>query len=447
MSGLVLVVAWAACRASAAPAPAALPVASAASSSAPLTAPEYVRLALLASPDVRAAEESLRAAEDAFNGQVAEMVLPTLAYSATKYPYGDDPSLGYQFHGLQVDGRNVQSNTTLNWNVFNGFQDWTNVRVKKEARESARHAFDAARQAAAWTALQAFYALSAQQRLRDVAREDLRAQEEQYRQTKGLYKDGLKSLADLFKSETEWHESQIRLVQSEAGLKGSLQPFNELISRPPWEERAIDASLTPGATDLPSIEEDAALLPERRPEILGALRDERGAEFSERLALLGLLPTVALNATWNHTDSYDGVSSSSLGIPNPNRYLGITLSLPLSFNGFTQAYAYAAARAARRQARDKVDSLVRSARNDLYAAWIGLESAASVYQLAAREVEIAEQGLAIVEAQYRQGTADALRMAQARADLLTARQQVETAVQSINVDRAGYRRAAGVPLW
>jgi outer membrane protein len=444
MRACFLVVVLAAGRALCAPTP---EIAEARPSTSALDASDYLRRVLAASPDVKSAEEALRAAEDNFNGQVAEMVLPTLSYSALKYPYGDDPNLDYAFHGLRLNGSNIETNTTLGWNLFNGFQDWTNMRIKQEARESARHAFDGARQTAAWTALQAFYALSAQARLRDVAREDLRAQVDQYQETQGLYKDGLKSLADLYKSETEWHESQIRLVQAEAAYKGALQPFNELINRPPWEERALDASLESGATDLPTLEDDAAQLAQRRPEILGARRDEQGAEYSERLALLGLLPTLNVGAFWNREDSYAGVPSGTLGIPNPNRYLAVTASLPVSFNGFSQGYAYAAARAARRQARDKVDAAVRQAREDLYAAWIALESAGKVYALAVREVEIAEEGLKIVEAQYRQGSADALRMAQARTDLLTARQQRENAVQNINVGRAQYRRAAGIHLW
>src|SRR5436853_433129 len=85
------------------------------------------------------------------------------------------------------------------------------VRAAAAARDAAARALDAARQDRSFAALQAFYALGARARLRDVAREDLRAQEEQYKQTQGLYRDGLKGLADLYKSETEWHASEIRL--------------------------------------------------------------------------------------------------------------------------------------------------------------------------------------------------------------------------------------------
>ncbi|HEX4046453.1 MAG TPA: TolC family protein, partial [Elusimicrobiota bacterium] len=90
---------------------------------------------------------------------------------------------------------------------------------------------------------------------------------------------------------------------------------------------------------------------------------------------------------------------------------------------------------------------LRSARDELYAAWVNLERATITYGLDVRLEEIAQSGLEIVEAQYRQGTADALRMADARSDLLNARVQRTTALQDIFVNRAAYRRAAGVPLW
>ena len=121
-----------------------------------------------------------------------------------------------------------------------------------------------------FAALQAFFALDARARLRDVAREDLRAQEEQYQQTQGLYRDGLKGLADLYKSETEWHASEIRLVASLANYKSAQQPFNSLLGLSPWTAAELSTELEPGATDLPLIEEDAARLSERRPEIARA---------------------------------------------------------------------------------------------------------------------------------------------------------------------------------
>jgi outer membrane protein TolC len=376
------------------------------------------------------------------------MLLPTLAFTGQIYPYGDDPSLGYAHHSWQWKRSDMTSNTTANWNLFNGFQDWLKTRVAAEARDSAARSLDAARQDRSFAALQAFYALDARARLFDVAREDLRAQEEQYKQTQGLYRDGMKSLADLYKSETEWHASEIRRVSAQDDYKAAQQPFNSLLSRAPWESASISAELTPGATDLPLIEDDAARLSTRRPEIVRALSDEAKAKAAEKQALVGLFPSFALNATWNRQDTAtDGIPSSTLGIVSPNRQVGLALSLPFGYNGATQGFNYAGARAARRGAKAAADLALRSARDELYAAWINLERATITYGLTVRLEEIAQSGLEIVEAQYRQGGADALRMAQARSDLLTARVQKATALQDIFVNRAAYRRAAGVPLW
>ncbi len=415
---------------------------------APLTSAQYVKGALAASPEVRLADENWRAADDAYKSALAAMLLPTLSFTGQDYPYGDDPSLGYIHHTWQWKRSDMTSNTTANWNLFNGFQDWLKTRVASEARDSAARSLDAARQDRAFAALQAFYALDARARLVDVAREDLRAQEDQYRETQGLYRDGLKSLADLYKSETEWHASEIRLVSALDDYKAAQEPFNSLIDRAPWDSVSISAELTPGATDLPRIEGDAARLSTRRPEIVRALSDEEKAKAAEKQALVGLFPSFALNATWNRQDTAtDGIPSSTLGIVSPNRQVGLTLSLPFGYNGATQGFNYAGARAERRRAKAAADAALRSARDELYAAWIGLERATITYGLDVRLEEIAQSGLEIVEAQYRQGTADALHMADARTDLLTARVQKATALQDIFVNRAAYRRAAGVPLW
>jgi outer membrane protein len=417
-------------------------------SASSLTAAEYVKAVLAVSPEVRQAEESWRGADDAYKAQLAAMLLPTVSFTGQDYPYGDDPSLAYAHHSWQWKRSDMTSNTSVNWNLFNGFQDWLKTRIAAEARDSAARSLDAARQDRAYAALQAFYAVDAAARLRDVAREDLRAQEDQYRETQGLYRDGMKSLADLYKSETEWHASEIRLYSAQDDYKAAQQPFNSLLDRAPWETAEVSAALEPGTTDLPRIDDDDAKLSSRRPEIVRALSDAAKAASAEKQSLAGLFPTLSLNATWNRqATASDGLPSSSLGIPSPNRQIGLALSLPFGYNGATQGFNYAAARAARRGAKAAADLALRSARDELYAAWVNLERATVTYGLSVRLEEIAQSGLEIVEAQYRQGTADALRMAQARSDLLTARVQKATALQNIFVYRAAYRRAAGVPLW
>ena len=422
-----------------------LALAAAPVAAAEMTAVQYVQATLAGSPEVRAAEEAWRTADDSYKAQVAAMLLPTLSFTAQDYPYGDDPSLDYTHHAWRLRRSDVTTNTTANWNLFNGFQDWLKARLAREARDTAARVLEAARHDRAYAALQTFYALCARARLRDVAREDLLSQEEQYKQTQTLYRDGVKGLGDLYKSETEWHASEIRLASAEDDYKAAQQPFNSLLGRAPWDAASVVAELTPGATDLPRLEDDAAALPKLRPEIAAALSDAAKAKTAEEQALVGLFPSLALNATWNQQDLASvGVPSSSLGIVSPNRQVGLTLSLPFGFNGATQGFNYAGARAERRRAKAAADLALRAARDELYAAWVNLERATIVWGLSVRQEDIASRSLAVVDAAYRQGTADALRMAQARSDLLSARVQTATALQDIFVNRAAYRRAAGV---
>jgi outer membrane protein TolC len=408
--------------------------------SAPLTARRYVAAVLAASPEIAQAEESWRAARDAYRSREAATFLPTLSFTAQDYPYGDDPTYSYAFHGARLRRSDATFTTSAGWNLFHGFQDWLKTLSAGDAAESASRSLDAARQDRAYAALQTFYQLESRERLVEVARQDLDAQKTQYEQTRDLYKQGLKSQSDLYKSENDWRASEIRMASAQADYKGSLQPFNELLNRPPWEEHALSDDLTPGATDLPPLEEDAARLPERRPEIASALLDARTARRARRQALLAALPTLSVDAAWNRTDA-PGSSPTSHG------QIGLALSLPFGFNGVSQVYDYAAARARARRAQAAADLSLRSARNDLYAAWVGLQRAILVYDLAERQEQIAARGLDIVAAQYQQGATDALRMTQARSDLLSARVQKATALQDIFVNRAAYRRAAGEPLW
>lgn len=411
-------------------------------SAAGLTASEYVRLALAASPELAQAREAFVSADDSLKASFAGAFLPSASFSWTDSLYGDDPARG-AFHGLRLR-RNDQTTTTgASWNLFNGFQDYLRVRVSAESRDSAEVSLRATRESRALAAVQAYFRLVTQKRLVEVAHADLTAQEEQFHRTESLYRSGLKGLSDVYKSETEWRSSQVRMISAESSYKTTLEPFNSLIGRAPWTEPDLDADLALGATDLPRLEEDAARLSERLPELTVELKAVEKARLAEKQAWLSALPSLSANASWTKADA----EGRGLWTGRASQQVGLALSLPLGFNGVKQAYDVGAARSARRSAQAAADRTLREARDSLYSAWVALEAATKTYALAVRQEEIAARGLEIVETQYNQGSTDALRMAQARSDLLSARVQSATALQDIHLQRAAYRRAAGVPVW
>lgn len=408
----------------------------------------YTQMAIEISPEVRSAREGYNTADAAYKAQFSAMTLPTLSFTGSAYPYGYNPANSYRFQTWRLNRSDMSFNTTLNMNLFNSFQDLQRVRSAARARETSERSLRAASQDRAFQAIADFYQLNAKAQLLEVARANLQAQNDQYKQALDLYRNGMLSQADVLKSETDWRSSQLRLVAAEADRKRALADFNILIDRPGLEPALLSVELAPGATDLPRVEGDLAKAVLRRPEVLRARSELERANVAAEQALQGVLPALRVDATWNRNDTATyGLPNSSLGIRNPNYYGAVALSLPFNFNLFTQAYAYVGARSDRRRAEEGLSAALRQVRQDIYGAYISLEQATLSYGVSAQKEDIARRTFELVSGQYRQGAADAIRMNQAQTDYLNAQVERTLALHDIFINRAQYKRAAGEPLW
>lgn len=410
------------------------------------TVSSYTAAALETAPEVRSAEDAYKAADSALKGQAAAMLLPTLGFAYTQYPYGHDPLGSYRYEHGNFAPRLGQAVTTANWNLFNGFEDLQKTRAAAMARRAARSALTAAKQDRAYAAIAAFYGLDSKTELLGVAQQNLKDQKQQYDQSLDLYKHGMKSLADLLKSETDWRSSELRIIAAEADRKSALLEFNTLIGRGALDEAVLTVNLQAGATDLPLVSDDFVRALELRPEVTKAREELEKARVAVQQAVAGILPAVKVDATWSRTRyaAFPGAGSSA---PNPNYYVGLALALPIGFNGFTQGWAIASARAERRRAEAARNAAERTVKSELYNAYINLERVSKSHSVALLKEEISAKSLELVGRQYRQGAADAIRMNQAQNDYLNSRVERALALHDIFIDRAQYRRAVGDPLW
>lgn len=412
------------------------------------TVSSFTAAVLDAAPEVKSAREGYESARAAYKAAVANMILPQITGSIQAYPYGDNPSNNYQFQTWQLARNQTTLNTSVDLNLFNSFQDYERVRSAKLAYESAERKYFAARQDRAFAAVQAFYDLDQKLELTDVARQNLDAQKDQYAQSQDLYNNGMKSLADLLKSETDWRSSQLRLIDAQTDEARSRLTFNVLIDRPGLERQTLTVDLKTGTTALPALDADLAEALEGRPEVVGARKDLERAQVTLQQAWQGLLPDVRVDATWAHEDQATfGVSNAELGIPNHQYYVGLSMALPAGFNVFSQVYGIAQAKAGLRSAQSDLVAAERQVRSDVYGAYLSLEHDTQSYALALQKEDIARRTLELVGEQYQQGTADAIRMNQAQNDYLDAQVSRTQALHQIFIDRAQYKRAVGEPLW
>ncbi len=410
------------------------------------TVSSYTAAALDAAPDVRSAEESYQAADAALKGQAAAMLLPTLGFAYTQTAYGHNPLDAYRYEHGRFAPRLGQAATTANWNLFNSFEDLQKTRAAARTRRAARGALAAAKQDRAFASISAFYDLDSKTELLGVARQNLADQKRQYDQSLDLYKHGMKSLADLLKSETDWRSSELRLISAQSDRKKALVEFNTLVDRAALADAALAVDLQAGATALPAVDADLVRALEVRPEAAQAREELERARVAVEQAVQGLLPSLRVDATWTKT-RYAAFSGAGSSLPNPTDHVGVALSLPIGFNGLTQAWTISTARAQKRRAEAARSAVERTVKSELYNAYINLEKVSSSYTVALLKEEIAAKSLELVGRQYQQGAADAIRMNQAQNDYLNARVERALALHDIFIDRARYKRAAGDQLW
>lgn len=420
---------------------------------APAAAPllgfhDYVGRALDASPEVGQAEAGSAQAEAQWKSQTAAAWLPTLSFTGTGYPYGHNPANNYQFTTWRLNRSDMSFNTTVDFNLFNSFGDALRVKSARLGRDATRQALFASRQDRAIVAAQAYLDLSLRERLLEVAREYLKAQEDQYRLTKDLYEHGMKSLADLLKSETDWRSSALLLVSAQANRRRALVQFNALIDRSPEEEARVEAQAAPTA-ELKPLAQDLEAAEVNRPELRRAQALLDQADVATSQAVRDALPNFSVDFTWNHQDTANfGQPVTALtGFPNPNYQLGLRLALPSGFNFVSQGENWLAAKQARRAAAQGRRALVRQVRTEAVDARISLEQALASAQLASEKAEIALRNLELVTEQYKQGSADVIRLAQAQLDYLQARTERSQADHDAGLSLLSYRRAIGERLW
>ena len=255
----------------------------------------------------------------------------------------------------------------------------------------------------------------------------------------------MKSLADLLKSETDWHSSELNLAQAQANRRQSLLQFNLLIGRPPDAAASLEAELDPGTTALPDLAADEAAALGRRPEMAAARLVVETNDVAAAQAVRNGAPQLSLNASYNRLDN--GTNVGNGGIANPNYQLGLSLALPAGFNGASQWLNVSSARSQTEAAKQNLAAVTRQVISDVHSAYITLEVAFTSYRIAALTEDIARRNLDLVNEQYRQGSADVIRLAQAQLDYLTARTRRAQALFSALASRYQYRLALGEPLW
>jgi outer membrane protein TolC len=408
----------------------------------------YVRAVLEDSPELAQSRESLAAAQAKLDSQFAHTFFPALSFSASMTPAKLAAGSRYTFEAWRLGANDLSLDPALNWNLFDSWQDARSLKSASLSRDMAAEDLQSARQGRVLAALRAYYGLLQAQKLAEVSRQNLQSQHEAFLLTQDRYKHGMKSLSDLLKTETDWRSAELDVATDEAQERLARFRFNSLIRRDEGLPAALETSLSLDTTDIPVLEAGLRTALIDRPEVRKDRMQLEAAEIGLRQSLQSALPALALDFGLSHSVAADFEKrTDSFGWRTAVYGFTLKLSLPSSFNFYSQLKDVSAAKAAWRKSRGASEEFRRGVREEVYQAHIGLLRAVKSYEIAVRKEDISKQNLDIVLEQYSQGSADVIRLSQARLDYVNSQVQRMRAFYDASINRAEYRRAAGERLW
>ncbi|PCI38008.1 MAG: hypothetical protein COB53_05375 [Elusimicrobia bacterium] len=412
------------------------------------TVSEYVRLSLEKAPSVRRAQDSLVAARARQHSTFAALMLPSLSFSASINPAKLARANRFSFGAWRPSANDWTLSPGASWNLFNNFKDVITNRTRALSTASTSEDLEAARQSQALAALRTYFRLLRADRILEVADRNLDVQKQNYALTQIRYKNGMKSLFDLLKTETDWRSAELNRENRIADQSLARFQFNIAVERREDAPVVFPKELTPGTTDLPQLDHGMRAAMMDRPEIKRSANDIETADLSWRRAKIDAGPTLALN--FSYSDPVSGsfrAPTSGFGLNDAAYGLTLSLAVPSSLNFYSQAKNLIAARASWRQSRETRTALHRRIREEVFNAHIQLVRAIRSLEIARRKEDISKQNLELIKEQYEGGSVDVIRLSQVQIDYVNAQIERLDAFRDVHINRAAYRRVIGEPIW
>ncbi len=375
-----------------------------------LTLAKVVALALRDNPATRAAWLQSRAAADVY-GEQRGALFPTISVGATAVSNKQVAS-NVRFGGLR---NQVSPSVTLSYLLFD-------VGGRSGAREAAKEGLfaagfnhDAVIQNTVLQAEQAYFGYMAEQALLAADQASVKEAQANLESAQHQHDVGLATIADVLQARTALSQARLTVEQTEGTLqaaKATLAVSMGLPANVPFDV-APPADSTPVGPVTESVDSLIERAVQSRPDLAAAEARAQGARATERATRSQSFPSLSLTGTGGQT--YSDVSQFSGG----NYSLSLSLSVPI-FDGGTDLYATAAARANARASQAQAEGLRQQVIQQVFTSYYALRTATQLAHTTDDLLASAEQSEQVARGRYQQGVGTII-------DLLTAQQALASA--------------------
>src|SRR5205809_805773 len=413
------------------------PIATTAVDSLPIvTLPEALRQATGLDPNYVAAIGQVTNAAWARRSAFSVFILPSITLNTEA---ARSNPLSFNFVTFQAARTQVTSQVTAKYDLFLGGQKFAELSRSGAALEAAHAGELAARFTAAQVTESTYYAVLADAELLRVARERVQRAEQQLAVGRARVVSGAAVQTDSLQLRLELSQAREELLRQEFALRVSRLTLGSRVGAGgPVEAAPLDSVLPTGLPlTLDAAVEEAAL---RGPDYRRARATERAAAASYRWRLGSYLPHATLTGT--------GIAFDKRFYPTSRKFTQLTLAVSFPvWDNFQRENALSQARVNRDVARATRETLERSVRRDVTAAYDGFTTARTVADISAGGVAVARENFRVQQSRYRAGATPILELREAQLRLADAEADLGQARYATRLTLAGLEAILGRRLF
>ncbi|MBM3265415.1 MAG: TolC family protein [candidate division Zixibacteria bacterium] len=379
-------------------------------------------------------------------------VLPRLnatVLSSNRTTSGDRPLFQEGTFVRNVPGGTTTSYSngiTLNQTIYNGSQNWNNIRQEKEQVETSRWNVKSAEYTVTTNVKEQYYGLLRATRLKEVVLEQVKLSEEQLRRSESMFEIGLVAKVDVLQARAQLGQVRINLLNQDRTVFQARAALNNAMGLD--VNTMIDVVDPIGDNPMPfgatiSMEEATRIADANNPTVQRDESNIRTARIASAIAKGVRWPTVSGTAGYSRSGSRFQDVYGNLG-KNWNLSLGLNVSVPV-WNGTQISANIEQAQVNFMRSEENLEQTRRITRLTIKTALLNLETTRQVIELSNENIVAGEEGLRLAEERYRVGSGTLLdvfnaqvTLAQAKSNLVAAR--YDYLIAQANLDEALGRR-------
>ena len=398
----------------------------------------YVKEALASSHEVREKAESLEIQKDEYVSALAGMYLPHIYYTLSDIPYSESRT------AFAVKKKEMSSDLSLTYNLFNNFSDKVSLEISKINRTRAGRALWLKKQEITLKAVKKYCEVLKAKRLMGVVKANEASYADEYQKALQYYKEGFKSYSDLLKSDLNLKTAQLSALSSENYYRNSLMDLNYAVYADPQEENLLAELDFDTSLRILPVEESLVTAMGRRQEILLYEENIRIRELEKNRRLKGYLPQLSADLAWSRSELF---GLGDVTGRSDAYYLKFSLTMPLGSDLFDRNKDYMSSKIYLEREKRALSELRLSIKKEIISVSLEFFYAKKKYEVSSVKADISRNNLEIIKQKYSEGKASILDLIEAQKDDLSSQSDLAESYYDLYIKAADYGAAVGKQLW